>query len=316
MFILDYSTAHRLFHSFFDVVVADMRAAGLPARGGRWLLEKKTNAKARRSKHSAQLWGFSWNACEHLATLPPAYFVIQTEPLVVREAHDARWPKLRALLRGAAFVWDYFPEGHARWYDAWGVTAFELPLRYSAGFARAMPLALRRRTPPGAPHPAATPDVLFYGCTSPRRDALAARLRAAGLSVTYGVIQPPRRDRLIAGAAIVLSSGARDAHAEGNVDAFRIVPLLSVGAFVVAEENPRARFFQILKPQGLACGVYADLPALCGEWVRRGSKARRAVTARLSAFLRRDFRMDAGFRAWKDGVKNTDTDEEGSGVVG
>lgn len=288
MFILDYSFAHRLFHSFFDVLIEEMKAGGIVARKGRW-----TSAPLMRP---GIIWGLSWNACEHLNSLPKRYFVVQTEPLVVREKYDKRWPKLECLLKHATFVFDYYLEGHKPWYDRWDTPAFELPLRYSSQFSRAIRFSY-------VPRITQTCDVLFYGCTSPRRDALVQSLKKKGLRVIYGVIKGEKRDRLIQGASIVISSGAKDEHVEGNVDAFRIMPLLSAGVFVIAEENPRAMFFKILKAEGLVCGSYEELPSLCKTWIDNGKVARSRVTSSILEYISQEFRMDEGFRTWHSPIK-------------
>lgn len=284
MLFLDYSFAHRLFHPFFDVLLKEMKAGGLMARKGRW-----TSAPVMKSDI---IWGLSWNACEHLNSLPKRYFVIQTEPLVVREKYDKRWPNLEFLLKHATFVFDYYLEGHQPWYDRWDTPAFELPLRYSSHFARSVRFSYLSRIKQ-------TCDVLFYGCTSPRRDALVRSMKKKGLRVIYGVIKGEKRDRLIQGASIVISSGAKDEHVDGNVDAFRIMPLLSAGVFVIAEENPGAMFFKILKAEGLVCGSYGDLPSLCKTWIEKGKAARSRVASSLLTYISKEFRMDDGFCAWK-----------------
>ena len=100
----------------------------------------------------------------------------------------------------------------------------------------------------------------------------------------FGVVRNPARDAMALQAKVVLSVFAFDLDVTHNVDMFRILPLLSIGAFVIAESNGHP-FYDVMKSEGLVTGSYGELPLLCKQWVAKPAKERLDLSSKLKHFV-------------------------------
>jgi hypothetical protein len=81
------------------------------------------------------------------------------------------------------------------------------------------------------------------------------------------------------------------------------MPLLSSGVFVIAEENPEASFFKVLKAYGLVCGSYDQVPRLCKEWIERGREEREKRSREIKEKIESEFTMAQGFKGWAKKIR-------------
>jgi len=178
-------------------------------------------------------------------------------------------PEREALLRAAWGIWDYSQEN--------------VGFLRARGFERVVwvPLGYHRRLERIAHRPESEKDidVLFYGSTHQRREAvlevLRPRCRVESLYGVYGA----QRDRYIARSRMVLNIHFYDTQILEQV---RISYLLSNRCFVISEAAGGNPF-----DGGLVTGPHAELAALCEKYLA-DPEARRRVAARgHSAFRRR-----------------------------
>ena len=263
----DYSYDSSVFTSFFEGLLGAAKDLGISTRKTKWKLEK-----ARKGAKN-WLYVFSWRGSlllkDHVKP-PPRYAVALTEPLGSRAVVDrSQYTRLVRFLGGASEVWDYNAFKNAGHYT--NKRVLPLPLGYHRAWIRP---PQRLRVP--------SYRVFFFGKASQRRNALQAQIPGS----YFGVVRNPRRDAIALQSNIVLSVFAFEEDVVHNVDAFRILPLLAIGAFVVAERNDHP-FYDELEAQGLVCGAYDDLKDLCSEWSANArAKDRHDRTRRLQAYVR------------------------------
>lgn len=241
----DYSYDSSVFASFFEGLIGAAKDLGLRTKKSKWKFEKAKGAKD-------WLYVFSWRGSfllkDHVK-LPPRYAVALTEPLGARAIlNKDQYTLLVRFLNGASEVWDYNTFKNADHYT--NKRVLPLPLGYHRAWI-------------GVPQRLRVPSyrVFFFGKSSRRRDALKAQIRGA----YFGIVRNPKRDAIAIQSKIVLSVFAFEEDVVHNVDAFRILPLLAIGAFVIAERNDHP-FYDEMEDQGLVCGTYDQLKDLCDEW--------------------------------------------------
>jgi len=272
---------------FMKGLLATAKALGVNGRIAS--LEKLHNPKKKKSlediKRSANswMWVMSWRGCQHPPSrLPRHYIVLQTEPLGVF-AHTDR-PRYRALtkfLEGATQVWEYDSFHNAQRYKC--CERKPLPLGWSRAWT---PLPSTIALSKAVPY-----KVFMFGKASPRRQKAIQAIGSTTPSTYFGRVMNPERDALAVKANVVLSIFASDRDLTCNMDAFRILPLLGLGAFVIAEANDHP-FYKTMASHGLVTCSLEEMPAQCVKWTSPAfEEERRALAAHLQAVVRRDYAM-------------------------
>lgn len=263
----DYSYDSSVFSLFFAGLIGAAKDLGIPTKQTKWKLDQ-------RSRDAKDwLYVFSWRGSFLLKTcikLPPRYAVALTEPLGARATlNTAQYSLLVRFLNGACEVWDY--------------NVFHNHSHYTNKRVLALPLGYHRAWIP-TPQPLRVPsyNVFLFGKPSKRRQVLMDTMKGA----YFGVVRNPQRDALAVKAKVVLSVFAFEEDVVHNVDAFRILPLLAIGAFVVAERNNHP-FYDEMETQGLICGTYDQLKNLCSTWSSdTKTQDREARALRLQTYVR------------------------------
>ena len=262
----DYSYDSSVFASFFEGLIGAAKDLGVRTKKSKWKFE---NAKGAKDWLHVFSWRGSFLLKDHVKP-PPRYAVALTEPLGARATlNKDQYMLLVRFLNGASEVWDYNTYKNAAHYT--NARTLPLPLGYHRAWIgtpqRLHVLHYR---------------VFFFGKSSRRRNALKAQIRGA----YFGIVRNPKRDAIALQSTIVLSVFAFEEDVVHNVDAFRIVPLLAIGAFVIAERNDHP-FYDEMECQGLVCGTYDQLKDLCDEWSSKAKSVERYErTRRLRAYVR------------------------------
>jgi hypothetical protein len=164
---------------------------------------------------------------------------------------------------GTHEVWDYSADNVARLKEIGVTRVRHVPLGYVPELVRIAPAA-------------EDIDVLFYGSTAPRRQAVIEALQARGLKVvTLFGVYGEARDRVIARAKVVLNLHR---HAAKIFEIVRVAYLLSNFKAVVAECGADTAVDTDLRPG--FCGVpYEQLVEACVDYVQNEG-ARKALASR------------------------------------
>jgi hypothetical protein len=212
-----------------------------------------------------------WNKADALNDLSRhPYIVYQLEQMDSKIGLAAYNPHYHQILKQAALIWDYSPAN----------LAF-LERSNLKGRARFLPPGYHRSLEQFTLAEPLDIDVLFYGSPSERRARVIEQLRAAGVNVVtlFGVYGERLHDHLRR-AKIVLN-----VHGMDNLsvlETVRLSLLLANRCFVVSEVgdyNPYG--------DGLVFAEYDQLAQTCLRWLRQTPDARRAVTERGHAAIRR-----------------------------
>ncbi|MGE4298984.1 MAG: hypothetical protein AB7E47_13230 [Desulfovibrionaceae bacterium] len=179
--------------------------------------------------------------------------VVRYIPYQLEQLHETEgvWgPRLEALLRGAAAVWDYCPENVA-FLAGRGIEARLLPLGWHRALARIPDLPEDRRDI----------DALFYGSMSPRRQQALEAIAGAGVRVhtAFGVYAADR-DALVARSRMVLNIHQ---YPMQIMETVRLSYLFNNGVFVLSEDSPVNPYRDV----GLAVAPYDRLADACRRFL-------------------------------------------------
>jgi tetratricopeptide (TPR) repeat protein len=202
-----------------------------------------------------------------IAALPPKTVIYNTEH--VRSAWFT--PAYTALLRRFP-VWDYSEDNARRLAEVIGREVQFVPLGYVPQFSR-------------APTAEQDIDVLFYGSSAPRRDALFAAMRRSGLVVhqVFGVYGAAR-DALIARAKVV----ANVHHfLPGAFEIMRVSSALANAKAVATECNPDELVDADLR-DAMLCAPYVRFAEACHALVADAARRGQLGEAGRAAFARRN----------------------------
>lgn len=198
----------------------------------------------------------------HLLDGPPSgdYVVWQLEQLPSDEGERGWWgPKLEAVLRKAAAVWDY-TAGNVAFLAEHGIKAELMPYGYHP--------ALERDVRPLELDDGERLEVLLAGSMNERRraqlEAIGEHCRAAHMFGQYG----RARDQMFATAQINLNAHF---YAAKFCEQMRLSYFLNNGWFCVTEDSSDDPYGEVIPhaPGG------QPLVELCLEWLERGPAARR-----------------------------------------
>ncbi|WP_052699217.1 tetratricopeptide repeat protein [Hyphomicrobium sp. 99] len=182
-------------------------------------------------------------------------------------------PIYLSLLRRLA-VWDYSVRNI---HELRRLTGSPYVRHVSIGYAP----ELTRDLPPSA-QPI---DVLFYGSTNPRRQAVLAALGAAGLNVKHLFnVYGDARDRAIADAKVVLNMHFYE---DSIHEIVRTSYLLANRKAVVTECGPRTEIDEDIKSAMLSV-PYEDLVSSCVALVRDEPRRRELERRAFEVFAKRD----------------------------
>lgn len=186
---------------------------------------------------------------------PFRYIVYQLEQVVDRP--DWFTPARLEILRRAEAVWDYAEE-NVRALSERGVAA------------RLVPLGFHERLQ-SIPRQAQPTDVLFFGSTNPRRQAVLEELaRDCNVEALFGVFGE-ERDRKISEAKIVLNIHFYPAQI---MEQARVAYLLNNRVFVVTEDSPRNPY-----AGGVVAAAYERLAETCRAYLARPEDRYRVARA-------------------------------------
>lgn len=175
------------------------------------------------------------------------------------------WTKFLAILaQRSCAVWDFDAAGRDTLRTRLGVPgALCVPLGHHAALAT---------VPPGV---APDHDAVFFGARTPRREAMVAACRAAGLTVEWpGYAWGPERDAIVARSRVVIASPSSEWH---GFDQVRASQMLASGRLLVAETAGRpwapawARLVRRV-PFDRIAATAAGVARLDG-WARTGAQA-------------------------------------------
>jgi hypothetical protein len=206
------------------------------------------------------------------------YVLYQLEQLDDRRGLLKEYPDYRAILAGAAGIWDYAPSSSAWLRERGFANVATLPPGYHPSLE-----TIRR-----APQPDI--DIVFVGSPHPRRQRILDGLRQVGLWVVHlDGVYGELRNRTLARAKLVLNI-----HAWDDLDALetvRLSLLLANRCFIVSEKADHDPY-----DKGVMFARYDELVETCLYWLRQ-SPARRAAIAERGYQALRTQSMTAVLRA-------------------
>ena len=269
-FIFDISNNPKFFIEFIHGIHGAARDNGIPCKIGSW-------EKSHKSKSANEwTWVTTWRGTLHMGKrpLPKHYIIMQTEPLgVLAHTNKDRYASIVKFSNGACQIWEYNAHHNAKYYNP-GKRIRTLPLGYHPAWVK--PAIVSIRTP--------TFDVFMFGNLSERRKTVMDMIRKGfttnnvsnNKKIYFNIVRNPERDALAVRAKIVLSVLATSHHLEHNQDSFRILPLLSLGCFVVAEANDHP-IYKTLSEQGMITCAYDEFPSVCKKWASSDMDNERAI---------------------------------------
>lgn len=289
-FVFDTSNNPTFFIEFIHGVYGAARDNGIPCRIGSW-------EKSHKSKDANDwTWVTTWRGSMHMGKrpLPEQYIIMQTEPLgVLAVTNKDRYSSIVKFANGAFQIWEYNAHKNAKYYTP-GKRIHTLPIGYHPAWVK----------PPVVSRQTRSFDVFMFGNLSERRKTVIERIRQelskdkplmASVSrqerVYFNIVRNPERDALAVRAKMVLSVLATSNHLEHNQDSFRILPLLSLGCFVVAEHADHP-IYKMLSEQGMVTCAYDEFPAVCRKWASNDMDDERVkIKTRLRNFVLKTFSM-------------------------
>jgi hypothetical protein len=217
------------------------------------------------------------------AMTPGGSILYNLEPFTTKEDRPSLLQRYVDLARRMR-VWDYSSANLAEWQRA-RVTAKVVPIGYVPEIRKVFPL-FEGSEDDAVEFPEKDIDVLFYGATNARRQAVLEGLSHAGLSVTHFTdVYGHSRDSAIARAKVVLNMHFYESRGVNSsiFEMVRVSYLMANGVAVVTEES--VDIPDDLRP-GLAVVPYGALVETCRGIVNSVERRRELERTAFECFRR------------------------------